>query len=127
VTTKSGGAGGSQSGSNPGVDHDLVSALAGNQAERECAVAHRTRCVVIASMGVMQEQKAGRKRVISVALASILLVILCLGPLAWWVTSNLMAGGHLGELGSEISLIVGVLCPSILAAALVVGWARHRS
>jgi hypothetical protein len=78
-------------------------------------------------MGVMQEQKAGRKRVISVALASILLVILGLGPLAWWVTSNLLAGGRMGELGSEISLIVGVLCPSILAAALVVGWARHRS
>lgn len=127
MTTKSGGAGGSRSDSIPGADRDLVSALAGNQTDRECAVAHRTRCVVVASMGVMQEQKAGRKRVISVALASILLVILGLGPLAWWVTSNLLAGGRMGELGSEISLIVGVLCPSILAAALVVGWARHRS
>ena len=109
------------------ANRDLISALAGNQANRECAVAHRTRRVVLASLGVMQDQKAGRKQVRCVALASILLVILGLGPLAWWVTSNLMAGGRMGELGSEVSLIAGVLCPAILAAALVAGWARHRS
>jgi hypothetical protein len=108
------------------ADRDLISALAGNQANRECAVAHRTRRVVLASMGVMQDQKAGRKQVRCVALASILLVILGLGPLAWWVTYNLMSVGHVGELSCQISLIVGILCPSILAAALVVGWARHR-
>jgi hypothetical protein len=109
------------------ADRDLISALAGDQGNRECAVAHRTRRVVLASLGVMQEQKAGRKQVRCVALASILLVILGLGPLAWWVTYNLMSVAHVGELSCEISLIVGILCPAILAAALVVGWARRQS
>ncbi len=108
------------------ADRDLISALAGNQANRECAVAHRTRRVVLASLGVMQDQKAGRRQVRCVALASILLVILGLGPLAWWVTYNLMSIGHVGELSCQISLIAGILCPAILAAALVAGWARHR-
>jgi hypothetical protein len=72
--------------------------------------------VVLASRGVMQDQKAGRKQVRCVALASIFLVFLGLGPLAWWITSNLMAGGHMGELGSEASLIAGILCPSFLTA-----------
>jgi hypothetical protein len=75
----------------------------------------------------MQDQKAGRKQVRCVALASILLVILGLGPLAWWVTYNLMSVAHVGELSCQLSLIVGILCPAILAAALVAGWARHRS
>jgi hypothetical protein len=111
----------------PRADRDLISALAGNETARECAVARRARRVVLTSMGVMRDQKAGRRQVRCVALAAILLVILGLGPLAWWVTSNLMAGGRMGELGSEVSLIAGVLCPAILAAALVAGWARHRS
>lgn len=122
-----GGAKSISSGAEPRADRDLISALAGNRADRECAVAHRTRRVVLASMGVMQEQKAGRRQVRCVALASILLVFLGLGPLAWWVTYNLMSVAHVGELSCQLSLIAGILCPAILAAALVAGWARHRS
>ena len=106
---------------------DLVSALAGHQANRECAVAHRTRRVVMASLGVMREQKAGRRRVRSAALASILLVVLGLGPLVGWAIDNMIAEEHLGDVTSQLVLWVCILCPALVAAALVAGWARNRS
>jgi hypothetical protein len=108
-------------------NRDLVAALAGGQAGRERAVAHRTRRVVLASLGVMQEQKAGRQRVRALALAAILLVLLLVGPLVWWAADNLIAGEHLGDLTSQFSLWVCILCPALVAAALVAGWLKHRS
>lgn len=127
--TTCGGAKPPHTGATAGVsaDRDLVSALAGQQANRECAVAHRTRRVVIASLGVMQEQKAGRQRIRSLALASILLVVLLLGPLVWWAVDDLIAGGHLNDPTSQFALWVCILCPAMAAAALVAGWMRQRS
>jgi hypothetical protein len=112
--------------SGAGEDRDLVSALAGHQANRECAVAHRTRRVVMASLGVMREQKAGRRRVRSVALASLLLVVLAVGPLVGWAIDNLIAQEHPGDVTSQLVLWVCILCPALVGAALVAGWARNR-
>jgi hypothetical protein len=103
---------------------DLVSALTGNQAGRERAVAHRTRRVVMASLGVMQDQKAGRKHSRAVAVAASLLVVLGLGPFFWRVADDLIGGEHLSDIGTQFSLWVCILCPAMLAAALVAGWSR---
>jgi Na+-driven multidrug efflux pump len=75
----------------------------------------------------MREQKAGRKRIRSVALAAILLVVLFLGPLVWWAVDNLIAGEHLSDLTSEFAIWVCILCPALVASALLAGWVRHRS
>jgi len=107
-----------------GADRELISALAGTEANRECAVAYRTCRVVNASLGVLQDQKAGRKRIRAVVLAAILLVVLLLGPMLWWAVDNLIAGEHLGDLACQFALWLCILCPALVAAALVAGWLR---
>jgi hypothetical protein len=105
----------------------LLAALAGGQAGRDRALAHRTRRVVMASLGVMQEQRAGRQRIRAAALAAIVLVVLSLGPLVWWAVDYLFAGEHLGDLTCQLGLWVCILCPALVAAALVAGWLKNRS
>ena len=123
--TTSGGRG--DSGTGPGADRDLLSALAGHQASRDCMVACRTRRVVSASRGLMQEQKAGRRRIRAVALAAILLVVLLLGPMVWCCVDRLIASEHWSDITSQFALWVCILCPALVACALVAGWARNRS
>lgn len=105
---------------------DLLSALAGSQAGRERVVAHRARRVVMASYGVMQDQKAGRKRSRSLALASILLIVLAMGPFVWRLTDDLIGGEHLADLPAQISCLGCFFLPALLAAALVAGWLRQK-
>jgi hypothetical protein len=109
------------------ADRDLVGALAGGLAGADRAVAHRTRRVVLASLGVMQEQQAGRRRIRALAVAAIVVMVVALGPLVWWAVDNLLEGEHLGELTSQCSLWVCIFCPALVAAALVAGWWKHRS
>jgi hypothetical protein len=106
---------------------DLLSAISGREANRERAVAHRTRRVVMSSLGVLKEQKQDRSRVRGVALAVTLLVLLLIAPLLWEATDSLIAGEHLGDPGSQLSLWACVVCSTLLAAVLVAGWWRNRS
>ncbi len=93
--------------------HDLIAALTGKQAGRDCAVAENTRRVVLASLGVMRDQKAGRRRVRSLALACLLLALLALGPFVWRVADDLIGGEHIGDIATQASLWGCVLCPVI--------------
>ena len=98
----------------------------GHSADRDREVAQKTRRVVLASLGVLNDQKEGRKRGRSVALAATLIVLLVVGPLVWWAADNLISGEHMGDLTSEFSLWVCILCPALLAAALMAGWLRKK-
>src|SRR5579875_1079738 len=105
-------------------DRDLLSALAGLQAGRDRDVAQRTRQVVLASLGVMKEQKAGGRRTKAMAVASLLLVVLALGPFVWRVVDDLIGGEHLSDIATQFSLMMCLFCPALLAAVLVAGWMR---
>ncbi len=109
------------------LDRDLLSALSGTQAGRDGAVANRTRRVVMASLGVMQEQKAGRKRTRSVALASVLVILLLLGPALWRVADDLIGGERFSDIATQFSLFFGILCVALVGAVIVAGWARRDS
>ena len=104
----------------------LLSALAGKQAAHERAVAQTTRRVVSTSLGVMQEQQAGRRRSRALAVAALLMILLALGPFVWHVTDGLLGGEHMADIFTQTSLWICILCPAILAAVIVAGWSRIK-
>jgi hypothetical protein len=105
---------------------ELLAALTGKQAGRDRVVAEKTRRVVMASFGVMQDQKAGRRRTRSVVLASLLLALLAFGPLAWRVADDLIGGEHISDIATQTSLWACILIPALLAAFVIAGWSRAR-
>ncbi|HTX77962.1 MAG TPA: hypothetical protein VMD29_17260 [Terracidiphilus sp.] len=109
-------------------DADALRSLAASlgDADRDRRVAVDTRRVVMASMGVMKDQQAHRNRSRSLALAATLLVLLILAPLVWMAMDHFSAGGHMGDLTTEFILWACILCPALLAAALVAAWLRNR-
>jgi hypothetical protein len=108
-----------------GPEPSLLGALAGTEADRTAEIARRTRRVVAASAGLMREQKAGRRRNRSVALAVTLLVPVLLGPFIWWAVEQLLTSGRLCDPESQLALWVCMLCPALAAAVLVGGWMRR--
>jgi hypothetical protein len=105
---------------------DLLSALTGKQVGRDRAVAESTRRVVMASLGVIQDQQAGRRRTRSLVLAALLLALLAFGPLAWRVADDLIGGEHISDIATQTSLWACILCPVVLAAFLFAGWSRSK-
>jgi hypothetical protein len=116
-----------RSGAGERPDRGLAASCHTGTADRDREVAQSTRRVVMASLGVIKEQKAGRKRGRAIALASILVCVFVLGPLIWWAVDDFVAGEHLSDLTCQFALWICILCPALLAAAVMAGWLRRRS
>ena len=110
---------------NEARDRDLVAALSGKRAAREGAVANRTRRAVLGSLGLLREQEAGRKRTRSIAIAGLILAGLGMAPFAWRLADDLFGGEHICDLTTQLSLLICVFCPALVAAVLVAGWMRR--
>ena len=112
---------------NQSQNQDVLSALAGTDAGRDRVVANRTRRVVLSSLGVMREEQEGRSRARGLAIAVLVLVPLLIAPLLWELTDSFIAGEHPGDPGSQLALWGGIVCCTLLAAALVAGWWKNRA
>ena len=125
--SQAGGPGGAGGGPPSGreAERGLLGALAGTEADRACAVADRTRRVVATSIGVLEGQRAGRKRMRAVALAVLLMIPVLMVPFIWWAVEQLQSTGRLYDPASQLALWVCILCPALGAAALVAGWLRR--
>jgi hypothetical protein len=106
---------------------DVLGALSGHGAERQREVAYQTRRVVMASMGVIREQKAGRSRNRAVALAATLVVFFVAAPPIWWIADTLIDEERLTSPVSEIAVWGFLMITALLGSALLVGWMRRKS
>ena len=106
---------------------DLVEAMAGYGGERERAIADRTRRVVVASAGVMRDQRAGRKRIRAITLAATLVVFFIVGPPVWWIAETLIEEEHLTSMVSELAVWGFFSVTALLGSALLAGWLRRKS
>ena len=110
----------------PIASPDLISALAGLDAERGRRSALRTRRVVTGSAANLrsQRQSSGRSRNLAIAVA--FLVLLLITPLIWSSVDSLVGDQHLTDTASQLSLLGLLVGSALIAAMLVAGWLRNR-
>lgn len=106
---------------------DLIEAVSGIQGDRDRTAADKTRRVVMASAGVIQDQQAGRKRIRAWAIAATLVVFFIVAPPIWWLAESLIEEQRLSSTFGEIAIWGFFSITALLGSALLAGWLRRKS
>lgn len=115
------GSGHLDSGSQARIHQELLGVLVGKDAQGSQRVAERTRRAVRMAVIARQEKQAGNRRTLGIALAVCLGILTLLAPALWSSVDDLVAGEHLGDIPTEVALMVMILFPAVIAA-LIAGW-----
>ena len=118
---------GSVVGNHKTSQRELIEAVSGLQSDRDRSGADKTRRVVMTSAGVMQDQRAGRKKVRAWAVAATLVVFFIVAPPIWWLAETLIEEQHLSSTFGEIAIWGFFSITALLGSALLAGWLRRRS
>lgn len=118
---------GSVAGNHEPSQSDLIDAVSGLQGDRDRSLGDKTRRVVMASAGVIQDQQAGRKKIRAWAIAATLVVFFIVAPPIWWLTETLIEDQHLTSTFGEVAIWGFFSITALLGAALLAGWLRRRS
>ena len=110
-----------------GSVEDLAAAIAGNHAQRDCSTAHRTRRVVLASLGVLQEQKSSSRRSRTLALLAALLFLVVLAPPFCWIGDTLIEDERISSFVGQLTIWGLFVLTALLGAAIVARLLRNRS
>ena len=105
----------------PMPDPLLLQSLAGKNASAELRTAQTARRRVVGKLLSAKEQKAQKRHTLAIAIMLSLGVLVLLSPAIWDGVEDLIADGHFGDMGSQVSLLFLIFFPALLAA-LIAGW-----
>lgn len=106
-------------------DSGLLSILTGVNATAGQNLAMKARRSVRNNLTTHKEQQVARRRNVALTLAASVIVLLILAPTIWNAVDEMLGEEHIGDMGSQLTLLGLVLVPAALAA-LFAGWKNGR-
>jgi hypothetical protein len=109
----------------PAVDHELIKALTGLDANSSLAVAHRTRRSIREAGTRLRGEAQRRRRHKGFALLLVMGFLMLLTPALWSGVDEILAGEHISDLSTMFTLLALMLFSAVVAA-LIASWKGHQ-
>ena len=105
---------------------DAVDAIANINCESNLARVQRTRRAIRDAAIGLQEERARQRRNVGCALATVLCMLILLGPAIWNSVEDVLGGEHFTDFPLQGALFLLLLFPAMIAALIAV-WRGDRS
>jgi ABC-type transport system involved in cytochrome bd biosynthesis fused ATPase/permease subunit len=102
-------------------DADMVQTLTGMNASAEIRLAYKTRRLVHGAMLNISERKSQSKRSLALVMTAIAVVLVVFAPVIWNVVDHLVGEEHVGDISTQMALLLLFALPALLAALLLMG------